>query len=248
MPRGLKTMPAGTVSCVRVETPADDVPDRPDGDVMFGRLVDQHQRRRPATASRPGAASVLIRSGEAARTTVPATLDRALAHDPDLLIASLHWGPNTVETAPEPFREFARWLLDRGVDVVHGHSAHVFQGTEVYRGRPIRYDTGDFVDDYAVDPDLRNDRSFPFGVATSAAGEPVELRLRSTGVDGCSIRRARSDATAWSRDRMRALGPVRDVVRAGRTGARGRSRRVSVGRSAPPRNVLLARRPRSHLP
>ena len=32
---------------------------------------------------------------------------------------------------------------------------------EVYRGRPILYDTGDFIDDYAVDPDLRNDHSLP---------------------------------------------------------------------------------------
>jgi poly-gamma-glutamate synthesis protein (capsule biosynthesis protein) len=110
-----------------------------------------------------------------------------------------------VEAPPEPFREFARWLLDRGVDVVHGHSAHVFQGIEVYRGRPILYDTGDFVDDYAVDPDRRNDRSFLFEVATSATGEPVELRLRPTEIDDCSVRRARDDAAAWSRDRMRAL-------------------------------------------
>ncbi len=36
------------------------------------------------------------------------------------------------------------------------------QGIEVWRGRPILYDSGDFVDDYAVDPGLRNDLSALF--------------------------------------------------------------------------------------
>jgi len=32
------------------------------------------------------------------------------------------------EVPSESFRAVARWLVDRGVDLVHGHSAHVFQG------------------------------------------------------------------------------------------------------------------------
>jgi len=36
------------------------------------------------------------------------------------------------------------------------------QGIEVAGTRPILYDTGDFIDDYAVDPDLRNDVSALF--------------------------------------------------------------------------------------
>jgi poly-gamma-glutamate capsule biosynthesis protein CapA/YwtB (metallophosphatase superfamily) len=36
---------------------------------------------------------------------------------------------------------------------------------EIYRGKPILYDTGDFIDDYAVDPRLRNDWSFLFQVS-----------------------------------------------------------------------------------
>jgi len=52
--------------------------------------------------------------------------------------------------------------MDRGVDVYYGHSAHTFQGVEIYDGKPILYDTGDFIDDYAVHPKLRNDWSFMF--------------------------------------------------------------------------------------
>lgn len=88
------------------------------------------------------------------------------------VVFSNHWGPNMVRRPPEAFRRFARAVVDRGADVYYGHSAHVFQGVEVYRGRPILYDTGDFIDDYAVDPDLRNDHSFLFRLST----EDGELR------------------------------------------------------------------------
>ena len=57
------------------------------------------------------------------------------------------------------FRVFARRVIEAGADVFWGHSAHIVQGVEVWRGKPILYDTGDFVDDYAVDPNLRNDLS-----------------------------------------------------------------------------------------
>jgi poly-gamma-glutamate capsule biosynthesis protein CapA/YwtB (metallophosphatase superfamily) len=83
----------------------------------------------------------------------------------DTVIFSNHWGPNMVQRPRELFRRFARAVIDRGVDVYYGHSAHVFQGVEIYRGKPILYDTGDFIDDYAVDPRLRNDWSFLFRVS-----------------------------------------------------------------------------------
>jgi poly-gamma-glutamate capsule biosynthesis protein CapA/YwtB (metallophosphatase superfamily) len=77
---------------------------------------------------------------------------------------------------PEAFRRFARAVVDLGADIYYGHSAHVFQGVEIYHGKPILYDTGDFIDDYAVDPDLRNDRSFLFRV-TMEGGNLQRLEL-----------------------------------------------------------------------
>lgn len=139
-------------------------------------------------------------------------LERARETEPDLLVASLHWGPNMVTEPPDSFRRFGRWLVEEGVDVVHGHSAHVFQGIEVHDGCPIIYDAGDFVDDYAVDDELRNDRSFLFALSVAsveaADGEtwrPTELRLHPTEIDGCAVHEASPDAAEWSRDRMRAL-------------------------------------------
>ncbi len=139
------------------------------------------------------------------RQRVAEALERARETDPDLLIASLHWGPNMVTEPPESFREFGRWLVERGVDIVHGHSAHVFQGIEIHDGSPIVYDAGDFVDDYAVNDDLRNDWSFLFVLAVTADGRPTELRLHPTQIDDYAVHEARSEAAAWSRDRMREL-------------------------------------------
>jgi poly-gamma-glutamate capsule biosynthesis protein CapA/YwtB (metallophosphatase superfamily) len=107
----------------------------------------------------------------------PGSLDRveaAVAEARDagaqIVIFSNHWGPNMLERPSALFRRFARAVVDRGVDIYYGHSAHVFQGVELYRGRPILYDTGDFIDDYAVDPHLRNDRSFLFRITAGDGG------------------------------------------------------------------------------
>lgn len=96
------------------------------------------------------------------RRRVGDALAAARDADPDLLVVTAHWGPNWVTEPSETQQAFARWLVDNGADVVHGHSAHVVQGIEVYRGRPIMYDTGNFVDDYAIKTGYRNDRSFLF--------------------------------------------------------------------------------------
>jgi poly-gamma-glutamate synthesis protein (capsule biosynthesis protein) len=82
----------------------------------------------------------------------------------DLVVLSSHWGPNMRQRPESFFIKFAHKTVELGVDIFHGHSAHIFQGIEIWKGKPIMYDTGDFVDDYAVDPDLRNDLSFIFMV------------------------------------------------------------------------------------
>lgn len=54
----------------------------------------------------------------------------------------------------------AHFLIDEcEVDIVHGHSSHHVQGVEVYRGGVIIYGCGDFVDDYALSMEFRNDLS-----------------------------------------------------------------------------------------
>ncbi|WP_458189767.1 CapA family protein [Haladaptatus sp. NG-WS-4] len=158
-----------------------------------------------AGPGKPGTAHVGfdVTDDEASRI-VGAALARARETDPDLLVASLHWGPNMRTEPPVEFREFARWLADHDVDIVHGHSAHVFQGVEVVNETLVLYDTGDFVDDYAVDSDLRNDRSFLFELTVEGGGL-TELRLVPTEIRDLAVHEAERSAGDWSMRRMDAL-------------------------------------------
>ncbi len=92
------------------------------------------------------------------------TIASARQQGAEIVIFSNHWGPNMVQRPRVEFREFARAVISLGADIYYGHSAHVFQGVEIFQGKPILYDTGDFIDDYAVDPFMRNDWSFLFQV------------------------------------------------------------------------------------
>ncbi len=112
-----------------------------------------------ASASHPGTYFVEVGNLESLHNEII-----KLRKQVDLLILSIHWGPNMRKKPMPYFRAFAHELMNLGVDILHGHSAHVFQGVEIYKGKLILYDTGDLVDDYAIDPLLRNDRSFFFVV------------------------------------------------------------------------------------
>src|SRR5215203_3834332 len=127
------------------------------------------------------------------------------------IVFSNHWGPNMVQRPREIFRRFARAVVDRGVDLYYGHSAHIFQGVEIYRGKPILYDTGDFIDDYAVDPKFRNDWSFLFQVSIE------EGRFKRLDLTPVKLSYARVDlATGGERetilDRMERLSAEMGTV------------------------------------
>ncbi|MDO8427024.1 MAG: CapA family protein [Deltaproteobacteria bacterium] len=80
----------------------------------------------------------------------------------DLVVVSAHWGPNWGYRPALEHIPFGHALVEAGAGVVFGHSCHVFQGIEVYKGSPIIYSSGDFIDDYAVAEIERNDESFIF--------------------------------------------------------------------------------------
>jgi poly-gamma-glutamate capsule biosynthesis protein CapA/YwtB (metallophosphatase superfamily) len=138
------------------------------------------------------------------RRLVRTLLDRPAVASADLVVASLHWGPNWELVKRRPLRRFARWLVDTGVDVVHGHSAHVPQGIEVYEGRPLLYDCGDLVDDYVVKPGLHNDRSFVFELVVED-GAVAAVRLHPVEIRRSTVHLADGAAAGWLRDRVRSL-------------------------------------------
>jgi poly-gamma-glutamate synthesis protein (capsule biosynthesis protein) len=119
--------------------------------------------------------------------------------DVDAVLVTPHWGPNL---APQPVsyvRRAARRLVQLGATLVAGHSAHVFHGVD---GR-VLYDLGDFVDDYRIDPVLRNDLGLLWLVELSAAG-PSRIEAVPLKLDYCYTRLANGEDEAWIRSRFRA--------------------------------------------
>ena len=82
---------------------------------------------------------------------------RALAHDHDLVIVSMHGGAEGADAAHLPFStewyygenrgdvvKFAHSMIDAGADLVIGHGPHVPRAMEQYHGRLIAYSLGNF--------------------------------------------------------------------------------------------------------
>ena len=122
----------------------------------------------------------------------------------DLVVFTIHWGPNMWAEPTAAFRVFARQVMAAGADVFWGHSAHVVQGIEFFEGRPILYDTGDFVDDYSVDDALRNDLSALFLLRIGPSGDK-RLELVPVKIADMQVNRARGADRNWFVDRMAQL-------------------------------------------
>jgi poly-gamma-glutamate capsule biosynthesis protein CapA/YwtB (metallophosphatase superfamily) len=136
--------------------------------------VSDHPSSYAAAAGHPG-----IAFADLAGAPVPQWLLSACppGADADVTIVLAHWGPN-MRAAPMPHVQRAAAALEEaGATLVAGHSAHVPQGP---RGRTL-FDLGDFIDDYAVDAELRNDLGLLWLVTLDAGGprrvEAVPLRL-----------------------------------------------------------------------
>jgi poly-gamma-glutamate capsule biosynthesis protein CapA/YwtB (metallophosphatase superfamily) len=119
--------------------------------------------------------------------------------DVDAVLLTPHWGPNM---SPEPLpyiRRAAAALRSAGATLVAGHSAHVFHGVQ----HGILYDLGDLIDDYAVDPELRNDLGLLFFV-TLDHGAPLRLEAVPLKLEFCHTRLADGDEADWLRRRFQA--------------------------------------------
>ncbi|QIS12387.1 CapA family protein [Nocardia arthritidis] len=139
-----------------------------------GAGVDLDAARRPAAMRLPGERGVVVCSVATRSSGVPSAWGagrgrpgvwlveelsaacaaeiaaKVMAHKQvgDVAIVSVHWGPNWGYGVGRGEIEFAHRLIDAGVDLVHGHSAHHPRPVEIYRGRPVLYGCGDVIDDY----------------------------------------------------------------------------------------------------
>lgn len=65
----------------------------------------------------------------------------------DIVLVAAHWGANWEEKPGDAQRALGHFIIDNGAHAVLGSSAHVLQGIEIYKGRPILHDAGDFLFD-----------------------------------------------------------------------------------------------------
>lgn len=132
-----------------------------------------------ATADRPGVD--LLPDLSAATADRVAGTARQGGRPGDVAVVSIHWGANWGYEVPAAHTRFAHDLVDRGVDVVHGHSSHHPCPIEVYRGKLILYGCGDLIDDYegiAGYETYRDDlRMLYFPTVDPATGELLRLRM-----------------------------------------------------------------------
>jgi poly-gamma-glutamate capsule biosynthesis protein CapA/YwtB (metallophosphatase superfamily) len=69
-----------------------------------------------------------------------------LRREVDVLVVALHKGlGHTPATLAMYERPIAKAAVEAGADIVAGHHAHILQGIEVYKGKPIFHGLGNFV-------------------------------------------------------------------------------------------------------
>ena len=177
--------------------------------------VSDHPREFAAGRDTPG-----IAYGDL-RRAIPDWLADELARlerECDHVVAFPHWGPNMTTEPARWQRRAAGELQEAGADLVAGHSAHVFHGAGWGRRGPLLYDLGDALDDYAVDPRLRNDLGV---LAIWRPGDPeLELELVGLALDHCLTRLAAGRDAEWIAQRLApGVRAARDPCRANRGAA-----------------------------
>lgn len=111
-------------------------------------------------------------------------------------ILSLHWGPNMEFRPSMQFRQLAHAAIGMGWKILFGHSAHVFQAIEIYRGCPIIYAAGDLVDDYYVGPGFKNDRQLLFEMELSRSAL-TRIDLHPVFIEDCRTQLATKEQSDY---------------------------------------------------
>lgn len=146
----------------------------------------------------------------------------------DRVVVSIHWGGNWGYAVPPEQREFAHRLIDAGAaDVVHGHSSHHAKGVEVYRGRPILYGAGDFLNDYegiSGYEAFRGDLTLMYFPTLDASGALASFEMAPMRIRRFRLQRASGEEARWLRDTLdresRQFGTRVELTGAGRLAVR----------------------------
>ncbi len=152
--------------------------------------LTDHPRDYAAGATRPGIAYADLAGGGVPDWVV----DAIAALRADAILVTPHWGWNMMAEPVGHVRAASGALLAGGATLLAGHSAHLFHGVAPC----VLYDLGDFLDDYRVDPELRNDLGLLFLVdLASGSLEAIPLKL-----EFAHTRFAEREDAAWIRRRF----------------------------------------------
>ncbi|MHC4993066.1 MAG: CapA family protein, partial [Planctomycetota bacterium] len=129
----------------------------------------------------------------------------------DVVVVSLHWGPNWGHAIPRAHDTFARALIDdAGVDVVHGHSSHHPLAIALHEGKLILFGGGDILTDYEG---ISGHESFRpelglmyFAQVHVASGRLEDLQMLPTRMRRLRVTRADEQDAAWLRDVLSRKG------------------------------------------
>ncbi len=178
-----------------------------------------------ATAERPGVALVRTLDVRAADTLAD-RIARVRRHG-DVAVVSIHWGSNWGYEVEDEHVAFAHALVERGVDVVFGHSSHHPRPIEIVRGKPVFYGTGDLITDYegiTAYEAYRNDLVLLYSLRIGA-GE-IDVGMRPLRIHKMRLEAASEEDARWLLDVLSAESRRFDTdvfMRAdGRLGARAR--------------------------
>lgn len=175
-----------------------------DGESIAVIAVTDNEPEWEATARTPGVHFIAYDHRgllEPYRTRVMETL-RAARRSATFVVVSAHVGPNWGPPS-DAMRALAHQLVQTGADLYWGHSNHTPQGIEIVDGKAILYSTGDFIDDYAVDPSERNDLSFLFSIDVQD-GRARGITLLPVAIEQFCVRRATAREAAFLTNRMRS--------------------------------------------
>jgi poly-gamma-glutamate capsule biosynthesis protein CapA/YwtB (metallophosphatase superfamily) len=125
----------------------------------------------------------------------------------DIVIVSLHWGPNWGYHVPAEQIAFAHKLIDQAdVSAVFGHSSHHAKAIEIYRDRLILYGCGDFLNDYegiAGYEGYRDDLALLYAASFDAANaELLEFEIVPFQICGFRLIRPTSKDAAWLQETL----------------------------------------------
>ena len=161
-----------------------------------------------ATEHRAGLNMLMNLSDDTARR-ISAEI-RSYKQPGDVAVASIHWGGNWGYELSADQINFARQLIEGGVDLIHGHSSHHAKAVEVYRERLILYGCGDFITDYegiSGYEEFRSDLALMYLVKVDAnTGQLVEVRLVPMQSRRFRLNRVLSNDAHWLSNLLNELG------------------------------------------